>query len=132
MTRNGIEAATKEEFRQIKSLIRKIYREGSKDTVKQKAKEKQVCMNKIKEFDDTINRLSYELRMKDARLKFLIETEKEKEGYIRLSIDEEMWNIYGQRGIDYSENQYDELSETKGHMGYLQTLSLYKKNMKQR
>lgn len=36
MTRNGIEAATKEEFRQIKSLIRKIYREGSKDTVKQK------------------------------------------------------------------------------------------------
>jgi len=39
MTRNGIEAATKEEFRQIKSLIRKIYREGSKDTVKQKAKE---------------------------------------------------------------------------------------------
>jgi len=37
--------------------------------------------------------------------------QKEQEGYIRLSIDEEMWNIYGQRGIDYSENQYDELSE---------------------
>ena len=37
--------------------------------------------------------------------------QKEQEGYIRLSIDEEMWNIYGQKGIDYSETQYDELSE---------------------
>lgn len=37
--------------------------------------------------------------------------QKEKEGYIRLSIDEEMWNTYGQRGIDYPENQYDILSE---------------------
>lgn len=39
MTKNGIEAATREEFRQIKSLIKKIYREGSKDAVKQKSKE---------------------------------------------------------------------------------------------
>ena len=37
--------------------------------------------------------------------------QKEKEGYIRLSIDEEMWNLYGQRGIDYPEIRYDELSE---------------------
>lgn len=58
-------------------------KENLDTTLKQKAEEKQVCMNKIKEFDDTINRLSYELRMKDARLKFLIETEKEKEGYIK-------------------------------------------------
>lgn len=36
---------------------------------------------------------------------------KQKEGYIRLSIDEEMWNLYGQKGIDYPEMRYDELSE---------------------
>ena len=36
---------------------------------------------------------------------------KEKEGYIRLSIDEEMWRLYGRKGIDYSDSQYDELSE---------------------
>lgn len=37
--------------------------------------------------------------------------QKEKEGYIRLSIDEEMWNLYGQMGIDYPEIRYEELSE---------------------
>ena len=40
-------------------------------------------MTKIKEFETTLNNLNYESRMKDSRLKFLIETEKEKEGYIR-------------------------------------------------
>ena len=40
-------------------------------------------MAKIKEFDTLLNNLAYESRMKDSRLKFLIETEKEKEGYIR-------------------------------------------------
>ena len=40
-------------------------------------------MKKIKAFDEESNRLSYELRMKDSRLKFLQETEKEKEGYIK-------------------------------------------------
>lgn len=34
--------------------------------------------------------------------------QKEKEGYIRLSIDGEMWSIYGQKGIDYPEEQYGE------------------------
>ena len=42
--------------------------------------------------------------------------QKEKEGYIRLSIDEEMWNIYGQKGIDYPEEQYDELSDKVEHI----------------
>ena len=37
--------------------------------------------------------------------------QKEKEGYIRLSIDEEMWKIYGKKGIDYPDSQYEELSE---------------------
>ena len=38
---------------------------------------------KLKEFDDQINRLTYEIRMKDSRYKFLQETEKEKEGYTK-------------------------------------------------
>lgn len=36
---------------------------------------------------------------------------KEKEGYIRLSIDEEMWKLHGRKGMDYPDNQYEELSE---------------------
>ena len=37
--------------------------------------------------------------------------EKRTEGYIRLSIDEEMWKLYGRKGIDYPEEQYEKLSE---------------------
>ena len=37
--------------------------------------------------------------------------EKEKEGYIRLSIDEEMWKAYGRKGVDYPDDQYEELSK---------------------
>ena len=48
-----------------------------------KTNQKQTCMNKIKEYDDAISKYTYESRMKDARLKFLIETEKEKEGYTK-------------------------------------------------
>ena len=38
---------------------------------------------KLKEFDDKINNIIYEIRMKDSRYKFLVETEKEKEGYTK-------------------------------------------------
>lgn len=38
---------------------------------------------KIKEYEDEINKISYNIRMKDSRLKFLQETEKEKEGYTK-------------------------------------------------
>ncbi len=48
-----------------------------------KKSKKDESMTKIKEFETTLNNLNYESRMKDSRLKFLIETEKEKEGYIR-------------------------------------------------
>ena len=37
--------------------------------------------NKINEFNNKIEKISYEIRMKDSKHKFLIETEKEKEGY---------------------------------------------------
>ena len=45
--------------------------------------EKEKSQAKIKEYEDKINSLTYDLRMKDSRRKFLIETEKEKEGYIK-------------------------------------------------
>ena len=35
--------------------------------------------------------------------------QKEKEGYVRLSIDEEMWKTYGRKGIDYPNEQYEKL-----------------------
>ena len=37
--------------------------------------------------------------------------QKEKEGYLRLSIDEEMWANYGRLGADYPESEYERLSE---------------------
>ena len=46
-------------------------------------KEKQEADRKIKAFDSKINMLSGEKRIKESKLKFLIETEKEKEGYIK-------------------------------------------------
>ena len=47
------------------------------------SKKRQEEEKKLKEFDDKINNLSSEYRIKESRLKFLQETEKEKEGYIR-------------------------------------------------
>lgn len=38
---------------------------------------------KIKNYEDEINKITYDIRMKDSRLKFLQETEKEKEGYTK-------------------------------------------------
>lgn len=58
-------------------------KEKAENTLKEKSAEKEHCMSEIKAFDEELNKLSYELRMKDARLKFLIETEKEKEGYTK-------------------------------------------------
>lgn len=37
--------------------------------------------------------------------------QKEKEGYVRLSVDEEMWRIYGRKGVDFPDERYEELSE---------------------
>ena len=44
---------------------------------------KQESIVTLKEYETKINNLNYDLRMKDSRLKFLIETEKEKEGYTK-------------------------------------------------
>ena len=45
--------------------------------------EKTDDFNKIKEYEEEINKISYDIRMKDSRYKFLVETEKEKEGYTK-------------------------------------------------
>ena len=37
--------------------------------------------------------------------------QKEKEGYVRLSIDEVMWKTYGRKGFDFSNAQYEKFSE---------------------
>ena len=47
------------------------------------AKQREEANQKIKSFESNINALSSEMRIKESRLKFLIETEKEKEGYIK-------------------------------------------------
>ncbi len=38
---------------------------------------------------------------------------KEQEGYIRLSIDEEMWKLYGRKGIDYPEEEYEKNCQSR-------------------
>ena len=52
-----------------------------KDDLSEIENKKLVANNKIKSYETEINQISYEIRMKDSRLKFLEETEKEKEGY---------------------------------------------------
>ena len=47
------------------------------------AKQKEEVNQKIKTYQIKINTMSNELRMKESRQKFLIETEKEKEGYTK-------------------------------------------------
>ncbi len=44
-------------------------------------KERDKCYEKIKEFESEINNYQSEYRVKESRYKFLVETEKEKEGY---------------------------------------------------
>ena len=44
---------------------------------------KEEANKKIKNYENNINMLSSEMRIKESRQKFLIETEKEKEGYIK-------------------------------------------------
>ncbi len=66
------------EFYEIESKRNKILTD-----LEEVNKEKQEADRKIKDFDSKINMLSGEKRIKESKLKFLIETEKEKEGYIK-------------------------------------------------
>ena len=45
--------------------------------------QKEKSLTVIKDYDDNINKLTSEYRMKESRYKFLLETEKDKDGYIK-------------------------------------------------
>ena len=47
------------------------------------SKKREEANNKIKSFETSINALASEIRIKESRLKFLIDTEKAKEGYVK-------------------------------------------------
>ncbi len=58
-------------------------RNKTNKTLEELTTQKQEASQNIKSFEENINSLSSEMRIKESRLKFLIETEKEKEGYIK-------------------------------------------------
>ena len=75
--------------RLIKSDIQKNFQEidskrntmlSSLEKISAKKEERE---SKIKSYESSINMLSSEYRIKESRFKFLVETEKEKEGYIK-------------------------------------------------
>lgn len=78
-----------DEKRMIKSDILKTFNE--KETIRNECKSKledikirrEQATSKIKEYEDKINNLETNLRIKDSKQKFLSEMEKEKEGYSR-------------------------------------------------
>ena len=63
-------------FQEIEANRNKILKELEEFNQK-----KQESTEKIQEYEKTINKIGMEARIKESRLKFLIETEKEKEGY---------------------------------------------------
>ena len=67
-----------QKFAEIEAKREKI--KGDLNKIDEKRKESDAT---LKEYDLKINQCDSEIRMKDSRMKFLIETEKEKEGYIR-------------------------------------------------
>ena len=58
-------------------------RNGALEKIEEIRTKKEESDKKLKEFDDKINHTLYDIRMKDARYRFLLETEKEKEGYTK-------------------------------------------------
>ena len=84
---NGIIEIDRIKF--TKEDVLKIYNESDKkrkEIIEKKEKNNQIVEEnnlKIKEYDNNINTLLSEYRLKETRLKFLKETEKEKEGYTK-------------------------------------------------
>ena len=58
-------------------------RNKSQKTLGETAKQREEANQKIKDYENNINSLSNDMRIKESKLKFLVETEKEKEGYIK-------------------------------------------------
>ena len=66
------------EFNIIENNRNKVLKE-----LENNEKQRDEITTKLKQFDEQINNLTNELRMKTSRHNFLVETEKEKEGYIK-------------------------------------------------
>ena len=66
------------QFNEIENKKNKV-----QNSLNEVEKQREEANQKIKSFESNINILSSEMRIKESRLKFLIETEKEKEGYIK-------------------------------------------------
>ena len=58
-------------------------RNKAQKTLEETAKQREDANKKIKDYENNINALSNDMRIKESKLKFLVETEKEKEGYIK-------------------------------------------------
>ena len=71
----------KEDIKKLCYESQKVKNQTEKD-LQEIISKKQDAENKIKKIDLKINNLSQDLQFKESRQKFLIETEKEKEGYI--------------------------------------------------
>ena len=56
-------------------------RNAAAEKLEKSVQEKEQNMQKLKQYEEEISKLTYTQRMKQARHQFLIETEKEKEGY---------------------------------------------------
>ncbi len=67
-----------QKFAEIEAKRNKI-----KNSLEKIENTKKEATDKLKNYDLKINQCESEMRIKDSRLKFLVETEKEKEGYIR-------------------------------------------------
>ncbi|MBR3002140.1 MAG: chromosome segregation protein SMC [Clostridia bacterium] len=66
------------EFYEIQTRKNKITEE-----LQEISKKREEANQKIKNYEAKINTLESEIRIKESKLKFLIETEKEKEGYVK-------------------------------------------------
>ena len=58
-------------------------RNKAQKTLEETAKQREDANKRIKDYENNINSLSNDMRIKESKLKFLVETEKEKEGYIK-------------------------------------------------
>ncbi len=58
-------------------------RNKSQKSLNEISKQREETIQKTKSYEDNINSLLNEMRIKESRQRFLIETEKEKEGYIK-------------------------------------------------
>jgi len=77
--------STRDDKQQISKQYYQIESEKNNiiNEIEKISNEKENALKIIKDYEEEINKLNYDIRMKDSRCKFLIETEKEKEGYTK-------------------------------------------------